>query len=89
MSEQHLELDHDTSSHTLSSISMAGNHITERCTISEGDWDISVGIETSLRARRPGVRITVLGYFPISKHVQTDPSAHQFSTAMCTFLCRV
>jgi len=50
MSEQHLEFDHDTSSHTLSSISVAGNHITERCGVSEGDRDISARIETRLRA---------------------------------------
>jgi hypothetical protein len=48
MSEQHLALGHDTSSLALSSISVAGNHITERCAISEGGRDISVGIGTRL-----------------------------------------
>jgi len=50
MSEQHLEFDRDTSSHNLSSISVAGNHITERCAVSEGDRGISARIETTLRA---------------------------------------
>jgi len=88
LSEQHLALDHDTSSQTLSSISMAGNHITERCALSESDRDISVDIETRIRPRRSGVRITAVD-FPISKHVQIDPNALQFSTSMGTFLSRV
>jgi hypothetical protein len=63
---------------------VAGDHIIASCAVSEGDRDISVGI----RARRSGVRITAVD-FPVSKHVQTDPSVHQFSTSMGTFLSRV